>query len=107
MPGTNLADIIDLIKADRVTVTEHAYDEAAADHLSIHDIFYSVEFGQVIEDYPLDKPYPRCLVLGFNMGGKPLHTIWAYNIEDQWVDLITVYCPDPKRWVRWRQRKHP
>ena len=36
---------------------------------------------------------------------EPIHTVWAYNEENQWVVLITVYRPDPQRWIEWRKRR--
>ena len=34
------------------------------DRLTIGEIFLSVLHGEIIEDYPTDKPYPSCLVYG-------------------------------------------
>lgn len=35
-----------------------------------------------------------------------IHSVWAYNEENQWAVLTTVYRPDPKRWIDWRTRRH-
>ena len=32
-------------------------------------------------------------------------TVWAYNEHTGWAALITVYRPDPQRWIDWRQRR--
>ena len=32
-------------------------------------------------------------------------SVWAYNHVTQWAVLVTVYRPDPKRWVDWRIRR--
>jgi hypothetical protein len=61
--------------------------------------------GEIIEDYPADKPYPSCLVYGETFSEEPVHSVWAYNPENQWVVLITVYRPDPKSWIDWRRRR--
>jgi hypothetical protein len=34
-----------------------------------------------------------------------VHSVWAYNQENQWAVLITVYRPDPRRWIDWRTRR--
>ena len=101
----NIADVIGAIHADRVRITDHADEEAEADHLSFDEIYFSALHGEIIEDYPTDKPYPSCLVLGRTFGGDPVHSVWAFNEETGWAVLITVYRPDPKRWIDWRERK--
>ena len=53
----------------------------------------------------MDIPYPSCLIYGKTFSGDPIHSVWAYNIENQWAVLITVYRPDPNRWIAWRERK--
>lgn len=100
-----IEDIIEAIRSDRVRITDHADEEAHADSLSLDEIFLSVERGEIIEDYPTDKPYPSCLVFGLVPGEEPVHSVWAYNSENRWAVLITVYRPDPQRWEDWRRRK--
>ena len=34
-----------------------------------------------------------------------MHSVWAYNQENHWAVLITVYRPDPKHWINWRTRR--
>lgn len=97
--------IIAAIRADRIRITDHADEEALADRLSYDEIFLSVLQGEVIEDYPGDKPFPSCLVHGETFSGEPVHSVWAYNEANQWAVLITVYRPDPKRWINWRIRR--
>ena len=58
-----------------------------------------------IEAYPRDKPYPSCLIYGDTFAGEPAHSVWAYNKDNQWAVLITVYHPDPDRWIDWRKRR--
>jgi hypothetical protein len=101
----NIADVIGAIHADRVRITDHADEEAEADQLSFDEIYFSALHGEIIEDYPTDKPYPSCLIFGRTFGGDPVHSVWAYNSETGWVVLITVYRPDPERWIDWRQRR--
>ncbi len=101
----SLEDIIDAIRNQRVRITDHADEEAQADRLTFDQVFYSVFQGEVIEDYPDDKPYPSCLIYGDAFNGEPIHSVWAYNLSNQWVVLITVYVPDPERWINWRIRR--
>lgn len=97
--------IIEATRANRVRITDHADEEAEADQLKFDEIYFSVLNGEIIEDYPTDKPYPSCLIYGQTFSGNPIHTVWAYNAQTQWAVLITVYRPDPKRWINWRERR--
>ena len=101
----DIADIAEAIRARRVRITDHAYEEAGVENLRFDGIYFSVVQGEIIEDYPEDKPYPSCLVYGRTFGGDPVHSVWAYDEEKKWVVLVTVYRPDPDRWVNWRERR--
>ena len=58
--------------------------------LVLDDIFFSVNNGEIIEDYPNDKPYPSCLIYGKMSSGDPIHSVWAYSAENRIAILITV-----------------
>ncbi len=101
----NLENIIDAIRHSRLRITDHADEEAQADNLSFDEVFSSVLQGEIIEEYPSDRPYPSCLVYGKTFQGEPVHSVWAFNPEKGWAVLITVYRPDPSRWIEWRKRR--
>ena len=101
----NIENIIDAIHQRRLHITDHAQDEAEKDQLSYDDIFVSVFQGEVIEDYPDDKPFPSCLIYGNTSISEPVHSVWAYNEEIRLAILITVYCPDPDIWIDRRTRR--
>ena len=101
----NLDDIVEAIRRGRVRITDHADEETQADELSFDEVLYSVVQGEIIEDYPTDRPYPSCLVFGETFRREPVHSVWAFNPENRWAVLITVYRPDPQRWVDWRTRR--
>ena len=61
--------------------------------------------GEIIEEYPTDKPYLSCLIFGKTSKGDPVHSVWGCNEKNNWVVLITVYRPDPERWINWRKRR--
>ncbi|MEA3349310.1 MAG: DUF4258 domain-containing protein [Chloroflexota bacterium] len=101
----NIDEIIDAIRKDKVRITDHADEETQAERLTFDQVFFSVLQGEVIEEYPHDRPYPSCLIFGNEFGGKPIHSVWAYNSDNGWTVLITVYVPDPERWIDWRTRR--
>ncbi len=100
-----LSDIASAIGARRIRITDHADEESRADNVSITEITTSVLRGEIIEDYPDDKPYSSCLIYGDTSSGEPVHSVWAYNEDNGWAVLITAYRPDPERWVNWRVRR--
>ncbi len=100
-----IEEIINAIRQNRIRISDHADEEAQVDHISFDEIFLSVLQGEIIEDYPEDAPYPSCLIYGNTFSGEPVHSVWAYNQKNRWTVLITVYRPDPKRWIDWRTRR--
>ncbi|MBI4558127.1 MAG: DUF4258 domain-containing protein [Candidatus Hydrogenedentes bacterium] len=101
----NLGDIVDAIRANRIRITNHADEEAQLDGLALADISLSVLRGEIIEKYADDKPYPSCLIFGHSANNEPIHSVWAYNAETRFAVLVTVYRPDPERWIDWRSRR--
>ena len=102
-----IAHIMEAIRGNRVRVTDHADEEATAEGLTYADVAHSVLHGEIIEDYPSDRPYPSCLILGKTPSGIAVHSVWAYKKENRWAVLVTVYRPDPQRWINWRERRKP
>ena len=101
----NITDIIDAVKAKHIRISDHADEEAQNDELTYNEIFTSVFRGEIIEDYPNDKPYPGCLIHGQTVIGDHVHSVWGWNPENRWAVLITVYRPDPTRWINWKERR--
>ncbi|MDR9469152.1 DUF4258 domain-containing protein, partial [Marinospirillum sp.] len=79
--------LIIAIRNSQVRITDHADEEAVDDELSFDEIYFSVMHGEIIEDYPNDKPYPSCLVMGKSFSGDPIHSVWGYNPVNQWAVL--------------------
>ena len=105
MNPVRLTDILDAIRAGRVRITDHADEETHADGLTFDEVYTATLRGEIIESYPTDHPYPSCLVYGCTFLGNPVHAVWAFNEASGWAVLITVYRPDPERWLEWRTRR--
>ena len=97
--------IVRAIELGRVNITTHARIEAGNDGLKIGEILFSVRCGMIIEDYPDDKPYPSCLIFGNTKLAEPVHSVWAYDDGGGIAVIITVYRPDPRRWIDWKKRR--
>ena len=68
------------------------------------EVFEAVLNGEVIAEYPNDRPYESRLIFGLTGEGRPLHVLCAFMPEDGQAIVITVYHPDPERWADWRRR---
>ena len=101
----NIKHIIDAVQSNRINITRHARQEAKSDSLVLDEILYATHSGEIIEDYPDDKPYPSCLIYGKTSKSEPLHCVWAYDSISGIAVLITVYRPDPDMWIERKVRK--
>ncbi len=59
---------------------------------------------KIIEDYPNDPRGPSCLVLGFTAQNLPIHVLCGMR-EPKVLIIITVYRPDPDKWIDWQIRR--
>ena len=94
--------------SNRALYTRHARNEMRLEEfgpIREQEVFEAIQSGKVIEDYPDDKPYPSVLVYGRTAAGRPTHMVCAYAEDDDLAIVITVYEPDPARWVDFGRRK--
>lgn len=92
-------DIIDLRKLcedDRIRWTDHVMKRLLLRGIPQGDVVRAIQNGEIIEQYPDDYPYPSCLLLGTDAGGKPLHAVCGQGPGELWI--ITAYHPDPIEW---------
>jgi hypothetical protein len=92
---------------DRLVFRVHAVQRMAERQISVEDVRAIVQTGEVIRDYPDDRPYPSRLMLGWR-GTRPLHVVAADNHDAQETIIITVYEPDPTLWEPdFRRKRKP
>lgn len=91
--------ILRLVKLGDTRVSDHGYDELAADGISVRDCIASVPDGTVVEDYPDYPKGPCVLVFQADRHGGPIHVLWGVpKGNSSPAVLVTAYRPDPKRW---------
>ena len=91
--------IVELVADNNVLISEHGYDELAADNLFARDIVNGVRSGIVVEDYPDYHKGPSILVLQRDRDDRFVHVVWGIptgTLEPAVV--VTAYRPDPDRW---------
>lgn len=84
--------------------SRHAVDQSLLRHITVQEIREAFYNGEVIEDYPTDKYGPSCLVFGITRQRRSLHIQCSYPSR-QLIKIITVYEPDPARWIGFRLRR--
>jgi Domain of unknown function (DUF4258) len=97
-------DIRAKIAGGQFEFAQHAVDESIVRRISVQELREAIAVGEVIEDYPNDKYGPSCLVFGVTPTGRPLHIQCSYPSRLV-VKIITLYEPDPQRWVDFKVRR--
>jgi len=95
-----------LIDRREVRISEHGYDELAADGILVREVLAGVRTAQVLEDYPEYPKGPCVLILQRDEAGDPIHIVWGIpKGKTSPAVLVTAYRPDPERWIASFQRR--
>ncbi len=63
--------------------------------------------GEVIAEYPDDRPFPSVLILGFT-DGRACHIVAGIDREKHFCYVITVYFPDSALWTSdYKKKRKP
>ena len=89
-----------LVAKGEVRISDHGYDELAADNLSARSVVSGLAGAQGLEDYPDFPKGPCVLVLERDRDHQPVHAVWGIpRGETSPAVLVTAYRPDPRRWA--------
>lgn len=90
--------ILRLIQQGNVKISDHGYDEIAADGLYARDALGSIADALVVEDYPDYPKGPCVLVLQKDRTGESIHVVWGIpKGKSTPAVLVTAYRPDPRQ----------
>ena len=67
----NIEDIRDAFLNGRFEFTFHANRAVQDNRITAEEISVSILNGEIIEDYPDDKPHPSCLIYGDTLNADP------------------------------------
>ena len=84
--------------------SKHAVDQSIIRRISVQDVCDVINSGTIIEDYPDDKYGPSCLIFGMTAEKRPIHIQCSYPSRPI-VKIITLYEPNPIRWVDFIKRR--
>ncbi|CAN5216108.1 DUF4258 domain-containing protein [soil metagenome] len=87
--------------------SRHAVDQSLIRDISVQEVKEALnQKPRIIEDYPKDKYGPSCLILGYTKQNRPLHVQCSYPSRPI-LKIVTLYEPDPKKWIDFEKRRNP
>lgn len=98
MPGEATADAVEVIR-ERVrqgqfNLSKHATKRMDLRARTLADIRQVVVSGEIVREYPVERPYPEYLFLGYPRGrNDPCYVVVASNDE---TIIVTVHDYDPE-----------
>lgn len=92
----NIGIIRTLLEQQSVVWRNHVLVRMRQRLIKIKDIISCINYGEIIEYYHDDYPYPSCLILGFTTSKLKLHVVCAVGNNKLWI--ITAYYPDKNEW---------
>ena len=90
----------------RLVFRVHALQRMFERAISEDDVRHVLATGEVIREYPEDRPYPSRLILGWREL-RPLHIVAADSTDEDAAIIITVYEPSPELWETDFKRRRP
>ena len=97
-------DMRDKVAREQFEFSQHAVDQSIVRHISVQELHEAIAVGEVIEAYPDNKYDPSCLGFGLTLARRPVHIQCSYPSRPL-VKIITLYEPDPRRWVAFKVRR--
>ena len=88
---------IDDMDYGAIKFSGHAVRQMFARAVASDDVAAVVRNGEIIKEYPDDKPYPSFLILGL-VRGTPVHVVVALDDAAGTAIVITAYLPDGQLW---------
>ena len=86
-----------LFSCNNFKFSNHALKAMIARSINADDVIAAVKTGEVIREYPDDKPYPSFLMLKF-INNRPYHVVVGQISEGSICIIITCYEPDATLW---------
>jgi len=96
--------LINYIQSDKYLITNHARQRMVDRGITNKALEEGIINGEIIEQYPNDKPCPSVLVLTKGTG-DPLHLFIGVCTDH--IRIITCYYPDKYEWIENRTRRKP
>jgi len=102
--GDLIQDIRNATAERKIQWGQHVLERMVARRVSREDVIYVLSNGELIEDYPNDRPFPSCLLMAAP-DQQPLHVVAAFDPHTTTVFVVTVYEPDLDHFEEDRQTR--
>lgn len=91
---------------DKFEFSRHAVDQSIIRNISVQEVREALKYNaKIIEVYPKDKYGPSCLILGFTNAQRALHIHCSYPSRPV-LKIVTLYEPDPVKWINFEERRN-
>lgn len=98
--SSTLEQIKVLASRSEIRISDHGYDELAADGILAREVVAGLTSAEVLEDYPDFPKGPCVLVLEQDRNGLPIHAVWGIPRGAATpAVLVTAYRPSGERWT--------
>ena len=88
-----IEDIHNYCAQAKIKWYKHALERMQERDISRADVKKCIMHGEIIEDYPDDFPHPSCLIFGYTVNEKVIHTVVSLDVGNDSIGIITVYFP--------------
>lgn len=100
----DLEEIKRAVKAKKYYIRAHARNRMTERGIEKEEVEKALMEGEILEEHPQDKPYPKCLIMGFVREREPLYVSCSFDGEE--VYIVTVHWMDPEEWIDpWTRRR--
>lgn len=82
----------------KVRLSHHAQKERLEENIATDDIIEALRSGQELEPYADDLRGPSALIAGRDAQGRWIHVVCG-NFGQEYLLIITVYLPQPPKWI--------
>ena len=94
----DLSKIRAAVRANRIQWRYHALLRANQRGITRDQALEVILEGNIVEERPRAKPYPKCLMMAMVEPGKPLYVSLAYDQSRHFLHIITVHWLDLRKW---------
>ncbi len=92
--------ILRLVELGEIRISDHGYDELAADGIFARDVIADIAHALIVEDYPEYPKGPCVLMLQKDRDDRPIHVVWGIpKGTSSPAVLVTAYRPHPEQWT--------
>ena len=91
-----IEELRQLCVQDNIKWSRHALKRLRERNISIDAFKKCILCGEIIKQYPDDRPTPSCLILGWNDILTALHVV--VGCDGKFLYAITAYYPDSSEW---------